>query len=117
MTRLNIECASRVHVVEPHWNPSVEKQAIGRAIRLGQTKDVVVVRYIIAGTIEEVSPWRFLGMLLDDLLIPSWYVVQYVRRRQEQKLELATLGWDSREEEHRQKLADLEVCVFLYLYF
>jgi SNF2 family DNA or RNA helicase len=32
----------------------VEQQAIGRALRLGQTKKVVVSRYIMRGTIEEV---------------------------------------------------------------
>jgi SNF2 family DNA or RNA helicase len=31
-----------------------EQQAIGRALRLGQTKKVVVTRYIMKGTIEEV---------------------------------------------------------------
>jgi SNF2 family DNA or RNA helicase len=32
----------------------VEQQAIGRALRLGQTQKVVVSRYITKGTIEEV---------------------------------------------------------------
>lgn len=32
----------------------VEQQAIGRALRLGQTKKVIVSRYIMKGTIEEV---------------------------------------------------------------
>lgn len=31
----------------------IEQQAIGRALRLGQTKKVVVSRYIMKGTIEE----------------------------------------------------------------
>ncbi|CAI7613115.1 unnamed protein product [Penicillium pancosmium] len=52
---LNLTSATRVHILEPQWNPMIEKQAIGRALRLGQTKKVVVSRYIMKGTIEEVA--------------------------------------------------------------
>lgn len=41
--------------MEPQWNPAVESQAIARAIRLGQTEQVLVIRYRIKGSIEEVS--------------------------------------------------------------
>lgn len=47
--------ASRVHILEPQWNPSIENQAIGRVLRIGQDKKVSVVRYIVQGTIEEAS--------------------------------------------------------------
>jgi SNF2 family DNA or RNA helicase len=40
--------------MEPQWNPHIESQAIGRVLRLGQTAQVVIVRYIMMGTIEEV---------------------------------------------------------------
>ncbi|KAK0718017.1 P-loop containing nucleoside triphosphate hydrolase protein, partial [Lasiosphaeria miniovina] len=53
---LNITAATRVHILEPQWNPFVEKQAIGRAVRYGQTRDVCVVRYIVPASIESVSP-------------------------------------------------------------
>jgi SWI/SNF-related matrix-associated actin-dependent regulator of chromatin subfamily A3 len=33
----------------------VENQAIGRVQRLGQTRHVKVVRYIVKGTVEEVN--------------------------------------------------------------
>ncbi|KAK6220839.1 hypothetical protein LQW54_001757 [Pestalotiopsis sp. IQ-011] len=45
--------ASRLHLVEPQWNPSVEKQAIGRVVRLGQDRQVTVFKYITNDTIEE----------------------------------------------------------------
>ncbi|KAJ6104356.1 helicase [Penicillium sp. IBT 18751x] len=32
---LNLTSATRVHILEPQWNPMVEQQAIGRALRLG----------------------------------------------------------------------------------
>ncbi|KAI8630497.1 SNF2 family N-terminal domain-containing protein [Xylariaceae sp. FL1651] len=50
---LNLAIASRVYLLEPQWNPSIESQAIGRALRLGQTAQVVIIRYIMIGTIEE----------------------------------------------------------------
>lgn len=53
-SRLNLTAASRIHLVEPQWNPSVESQAIGRAVRLGQQRNVTVLRYIVKDTIEEV---------------------------------------------------------------
>jgi SNF2 family DNA or RNA helicase len=36
----------------------VEKQAIGRAVRLGQTKNVQVVRFIMKNTIEQVYLYK-----------------------------------------------------------
>lgn len=35
------------------WNPTVDQQAMDRAHRLGQTKQVTVYRLICKGTIEE----------------------------------------------------------------
>jgi SWI/SNF-related matrix-associated actin-dependent regulator of chromatin subfamily A3 len=52
--RLNLAVASRIYLLEPQWNPSIESQAIGRALRLGQTAQVVIVRYIMMHTVEEV---------------------------------------------------------------
>lgn len=46
--------ASRIYLLEPQWNPSIELQAIGRALRLGQTDHVTIVRYIMKNTVEEV---------------------------------------------------------------
>ncbi|KIX96920.1 uncharacterized protein Z520_07034 [Fonsecaea multimorphosa CBS 102226] len=50
---LSIIAASRVFLVEPQWNPSVEAQAIGRAIRIGQEKAVQVTRYVVENSVEE----------------------------------------------------------------
>jgi hypothetical protein len=55
LCRLNLTIASRIHILEPQWNPSVESQAIGRALRLGQEKEVTIIRYIITNTVEEVT--------------------------------------------------------------
>ena len=50
---LNLTAANRIFIVEPQWNPSVENQAIARAIRLRQSKKVLVTRYYIRETVEE----------------------------------------------------------------
>ncbi|KAF8932902.1 hypothetical protein CPC16_004898 [Podila verticillata] len=50
---LNLTAAQRVYLMDPHWNPSVESQAIDRIHRLGQTKPVDVIRFIIKESIEE----------------------------------------------------------------
>ncbi|KAK0629251.1 SNF2 family N-terminal domain-containing protein [Bombardia bombarda] len=50
---LNLTAANRIFLVEPQWNPSVENQAIARAIRLRQQKEVLVTRYYLRDTVEE----------------------------------------------------------------
>ena len=35
------------------WNPAVESQATDRAYRIGQKRDVLVYRFVTAGTFEE----------------------------------------------------------------
>lgn len=52
-TGLNLQCASRVYIVSPHWNPCVELQAIGRSYRKGQDKPVTCIRLVIKGSVEE----------------------------------------------------------------
>lgn len=50
---LNLVRASRAYILEPYWNPAVEQQAIDRIHRLGQTRPVVAVRFIVKNTVEE----------------------------------------------------------------
>lgn len=52
--RLNLPVANRIFILEPQWNPSIEKQAIARAQRFLQNQSVQVIRYIVRGTVEEV---------------------------------------------------------------
>jgi SNF2 family DNA or RNA helicase len=51
---LNLTAATRIHILEPQWNPAVEQQAIGRSIRIGQEKNTTVIRYVVKNTVEEV---------------------------------------------------------------
>ena len=52
-TGLNLQCASRVYIMSPHWNPCLELQAIGRAYRKGQVQKVSCVRLVMKDTIDE----------------------------------------------------------------
>lgn len=47
---LNIQCATRVYIMAPSWNPSTELQAIGRCHRSGQTKEVFVKKFVYKDT-------------------------------------------------------------------
>ncbi|PSN69483.1 hypothetical protein BS50DRAFT_550345 [Corynespora cassiicola Philippines] len=91
---LNLTVASRIHILEPQWNPSIEKQAIGRAMRLGQDKKVTVLRYITQETVE-----------------------QYIQTKQEKKLYLAQLGWSTdtngSDDDKLKKAKDLRDLLFV----
>jgi SWI/SNF-related matrix-associated actin-dependent regulator of chromatin subfamily A3 len=50
---LNLTASNRVYIMEPYWNPAVEQQAIDRVHRLGQTKNVTTIRFLIRNSIEE----------------------------------------------------------------
>ncbi|MDB5121772.1 MAG: ATP-dependent helicase [Sphingobacteriales bacterium] len=52
-TGLNLTEADYVYLVDPWWNPAVENQAIDRCHRIGQHKNIVAVRLICPGTVEE----------------------------------------------------------------
>ncbi|GFZ12847.1 DNA/RNA helicase protein [Actinidia rufa] len=50
---INLTAASNAFVLDPWWNPAVEEQAVMRIHRIGQTKKVMIKRFIVKGTVEE----------------------------------------------------------------
>ena len=52
-TGLNLTSADMVMHYDPWWNPAVEDQATDRAHRIGQKKNVYVMKMIASGSIEE----------------------------------------------------------------
>jgi non-specific serine/threonine protein kinase len=52
-TGLNLTAAGHVIHFDRWWNPAVENQATDRAFRIGQTKNVLVHKFVCRGTIEE----------------------------------------------------------------
>lgn len=52
-TGLNLTQASHIIHFDRWWNPAVENQATDRAFRIGQTKNVLVHKFVTSGTVEE----------------------------------------------------------------
>jgi len=52
-TGLNLTKAQYVFLVDPWWNPAAEAQAIDRAHRIGQTKNIFAYKMICKDTVEE----------------------------------------------------------------
>ena len=50
---LNLTRANHVIHFDRWWNPAVENQATDRAFRIGQTKNVMVHKFVAKGTIED----------------------------------------------------------------
>jgi superfamily II DNA or RNA helicase len=50
---LNLTAAAHVIHFDRWWNPAVENQATDRAFRIGQTKNVLVHKFICQGTVED----------------------------------------------------------------
>lgn len=59
-TGLNIQSASVVIICEPQYKPSTEKQAICRAHRMGQTRNVLAYHLVCENTIEELLVERLM---------------------------------------------------------
>lgn len=64
---LDLVSSSCIYLLEPQWNPSIETQAIGRALRIGQVSQVRIVRFIMESTVEEVSGFVLVLMKFSNL--------------------------------------------------
>ena len=64
-TGLNIQSASVVILCEPQFKPSIENQAIARAYRMGQTRNVLVYRLLCEDSVDE----KLTGLLEDKQVI------------------------------------------------
>ncbi|KAL4891295.1 SNF2 family N-terminal domain-containing protein [Aspergillus ambiguus] len=88
---LNLTTASNVFMMDPWWSFAIEAQAIDRVHRMGQLRDVNVVRFVVKDSIE--------GRML---------------RVQERKMNIAgslgLIGGDGMEEEKKkQRIEDLKL--------
>ena len=50
---LTLTAADYVFIIDPWWNPSVERQAIDRTHRIGQTKNIFSYKFITKNSVEE----------------------------------------------------------------
>ncbi|KAK3911986.1 Chromatin-remodeling ATPase INO80 [Frankliniella fusca] len=119
---INLTAADTVIFYDSDWNPTVDQQAMDRAHRLGQTKQVTVYRLICKGSIEErilqrarekseiqrmvisgeqfkpdtLKPKEVVSLLLDDEEIEHKYRQKQRERRQYEEF---------REREKKRRLA------------
>ncbi|KAM8953532.1 helicase-like transcription factor [Pelodytes ibericus] len=50
---LNLTAASRLFLMDPAWNPAAEEQCFDRCHRLGQTKEVIITKFVVKDSVEE----------------------------------------------------------------
>ena len=50
---INLHSANVVIIYDSDWNPQVDLQAIDRAHRIGQTREVTIYRFVTEGSVEE----------------------------------------------------------------
>jgi SNF2 family DNA or RNA helicase len=96
---LNIQAANIVILCEPQWKPSTEEQAISRAYRMGQSRDVIVYRLLTEESID--------GTMLDVLGEKSNLFDLYARDSDVASLALHEAE-DAEEESVKQKVLKLE---------
>ncbi|XP_071454917.1 chromatin-remodeling ATPase INO80 [Hetaerina americana] len=121
---INLTAADTVIFYDSDWNPTVDQQAMDRAHRLGQTKQVTVYRLICKGSIEErilqrarekseiqrmvisggnfrpdtLKPKEVVSLLLDDEEIEQKY-----RQKQAEKRQLEESRADFYRERDRER--------------
>ncbi|KAI8967388.1 SNF2 family N-terminal domain-containing protein [Mycotypha africana] len=115
---INLTAADTVIFYDSDWNPTVDQQAMDRAHRLGQTKQVTVYRLITKGTIEErilqrakqkdeiqkvvisggefrqvdFKPREIVSLLLDDEELDDKLQLQLKRKAEEEEKKKAARG-------------------------
>ncbi|XP_042901468.1 chromatin-remodeling ATPase INO80 isoform X1 [Parasteatoda tepidariorum] len=111
---INLTAADTVIFYDSDWNPTVDQQAMDRAHRLGQTKQVTVYRLVCQGSIEErilqrarekseiqrmvisggnfkpdtLKPKEVVSLLLDDDELEKKFRLRQEERKQLEKINL-----------------------------
>ena len=108
-TGLNIQSASVVIICEPQFKPSIENQAISRAYRMGQTRNVLVYRLLCEDTVDE----KITAMLENKQAIFDAFADKSVAANESLEMDDKTFGNIIKEEidrinAKREKFADKE---------
>ncbi|KAF6749248.1 P-loop containing nucleoside triphosphate hydrolase protein [Ephemerocybe angulata] len=94
---INLTTADVVVLYDSDWNPQADLQAMDRAHRIGQTKQVYVFRFITEGSVEERMLERAAQKLrLDQLVIQQGRAQQQAKAQanKEELMEMITHGVD-----------------------
>lgn len=86
-SRIDLTSASRAYLMEPHWNPHVEEQALARIHRMGQTREVTTVRFVMNGSFEEV----YHPFFEQKDALSAYLLLQHMVKVQNRKSQLAGL--------------------------
>ncbi|MEA4918459.1 DEAD/DEAH box helicase [Proteiniphilum sp.] len=79
-TGLNLTAADYVFILDPWWNPAAEMQAVSRAHRIGQERNVTLYRFITKDTVEEkIQRLQHYKSSLSDALIKSQLSVEEIK--------------------------------------
>lgn len=97
-TGLNIQAASVVILCEPQFKPSTENQAISRAYRMGQARNVLVYRLLCEDTVDE----RMLELLENKQAVFDAFADKSAAG--EQSLELDDRGFRTILEEEAERI-------------
>lgn len=98
-TGLNIQTASVVVITEPQFKPSVENQAISRAYRMGQTRNVLVYRLLCENTVDE----KLMDVLEEKQMIFDAFADESVAAMANKEIDEKTFGDIIKEEIERIK--------------
>lgn len=97
---LNLTGASHVVHFDRWWNPAVENQATDRAFRIGQTKNVLVHKFVCRGTVEEkIDQLIDSKRQLSQDLLEGGGEVLLTEMRDDELLKLVTLDLHTASEE------------------
>jgi len=84
---LNLTGADRVILVDPAWNPAIDAQAVDRAFRIGQTREVKVYRLIMSGLVEDkMFRLQVLKMGITKTALEAEQVARYFSHKEIKKL-------------------------------
>lgn len=96
-TGLNIQSASVVIICEPQLKPSIENQAISRAYRMGQARNVLVYRLLCSNTVDE----RIMDLLTEKQAVFDAFADKSVAGAESLELDDKTFGDIIKEEIER----------------
>ena len=109
-TGLNIQSASVVVICEPQLKPSIENQAVSRAYRMGQTRNVLVYRLLCENSVDE----RITALLEDKQEIFDAFADKSEAAAKSREIDEKTVGNIIQEEidrinkKNQSKNADIE---------
>eukprot|EP00960_Hanusia_phi_P061004 764699-Hanusia_phi.AAC.2 len=94
---LNLQKANWVILFDSDWNPQVDIQAMDRAHRIGQTKPVLVYRFIVENSVEEkVLERAFKKLFLDAMVVQQGRLTdKHKSASKDELLEMIRFGADT----------------------